>query len=276
MNFKQIIGNITATIFPVRTIRGGYGSGLKISSKNSSADYSGGKNEYPVQQVIARYLKQGDVFYDIGANVGFFSLIAARLVGASGQVYAFEPVPANASLIQKNAEINNLRNITVFQKAISDNNGKGDLIQTEHPGGAKLSVVDTPLNSPIKMIIPVEVISIDGLLINRDILPPKLVKIDVEGAEIQVLKGMSTTIGKYKPLVIYEVDHKNKDEFMFRIEQIDAFINEFGYKLKILEDSYPNINWYVRHAVAFPEDSFLSDLGLNDKAGMRKRTSKTD
>jgi predicted methyltransferase len=114
MNFKQRIGNITTTIYPVRTIRRGIGSDLKINTKNSSGDYQSGTNEYPVQQVLARYLKTDDVFYDIGANIGFFSLIAARLVGPSGHVYAFEPVPDSILILKENILLNYFKNITVF------------------------------------------------------------------------------------------------------------------------------------------------------------------
>jgi FkbM family methyltransferase len=252
MKIRKLISSFIGIFKPVRRIRKGIGAGLKINIRHASGNYITGTNEFPVQEILAHYLKSGDVFYDIGANIGFFSLLAARLVGPSGRVYAFEPVPENAFDVIKNAELNNFQNISVIQKAVSTDKGEGELIVTKHPGGAKLSTVNTPLNSPVKGTIIVDIINIDGLVECQQIPPPALVKIDVEGAELKVLQGMVNTIKRFKPIIIYELDHKYEEGFMRMDKEIDAFIHTLGYEIKPLEDSYSDIKWNVKHVVAIP------------------------
>jgi FkbM family methyltransferase len=235
-----------------RAIRTGLGAGLKLTTNKASADYTEGTNEYPVQLVLAKHLKPGDIFYDIGANVGFFTIIGARLVGPSGHVYAFEPIPETAARVQHNTKLNNFQNITVFTKAVSSSTGEGELLVTRHPGGAKLSTICTPLNSEISGTISVELVSIDDYIARKTLPPPNLVKIDVEGAELDVLRGMCETIKQFKPIIIYETDHKYKEDFSLKNNEIDTFMHTLRYKITSLEDSYPDINWHVRHAIAIP------------------------
>ena len=75
-------------------------------------------------KTIKTHVKKGDVVLDIGANIGYYTLIFAELVGEKGKVYAFEPDPTNFDLLRKNVEINGYRNITLIQKAVSNKNGK--------------------------------------------------------------------------------------------------------------------------------------------------------
>jgi FkbM family methyltransferase len=234
------------------TIRSGYGAGLKLNMRNASGDYAEGTNETPVQEALARYLKSGDVFYDIGANIGFFTVIAARLVGPSGRVYAFEPVPDNAKGIRRNAQLNNLQNITVFEKAVSKSAGKADLLLTRHPGGAKLSTVGTPLNSEMKGVVAVDVVCIDDLVTSKRLPPPSVVKVDVEGAELDVLCGMSKTVQQFKPVVICEIDHKDKEGFTRGDQELTDLLCALDYGITPLEDAYPHIRWHVKHVVAVP------------------------
>src|SRR5918994_1204228 len=83
-----------------RTVLRGPAAGLRISTGNSSANYAEGTNELPVQHAVEELLRKGDTFFDIGANVGFFSLLAARRVGTHGKVVAFEVVPEIATTLE--------------------------------------------------------------------------------------------------------------------------------------------------------------------------------
>ncbi|NEO67074.1 MAG: FkbM family methyltransferase, partial [Moorea sp. SIO4G2] len=78
-----------------------------------------------------------------------------------------------------------------------------------------------------------------------------VVKIDVEGAEINVLRGMIETIKEYQPILIYEVDDGNQESFKLKNQTIEMFIDSLGYKIMPLEPAYPNIPWYVGHAIAY-------------------------
>jgi predicted RNA methylase len=81
-------------------------------------NYLNGKGELAVQQALAARIQPGEVFYDLGANIGLFSLMAARLVGASGEVYSFEPDPVNAARLRRNVAQNRLTNVTVVEHGV--------------------------------------------------------------------------------------------------------------------------------------------------------------
>jgi FkbM family methyltransferase len=199
---------------------------------------------------LANLLNPGDVFYDVGANVGFFTVIGAKIVGPTGQVYAFEPVPDNYSFLGKNIEINNFRNVSTHKYAISKSGGKGELFLSEYSGGSTLSEASMPPD--FKGTLPVELATIDDLVVEKGFLPPSLVKIDVEGAEMDVIQGMVQTIEQYKPIIIYEIDDGDENAYIQKQQECDRFIQNFGYEVIRLENSYPIDSWMVSNTVAIP------------------------
>lgn len=232
------------------TIPTGVGAGLRFNAAASNPDYALGTNEQPVQEAFAHYLQPGAVVYDIGANVGFFTVISARLVGPAGHVYAFEPLPENTVTIRRNIALNNFQHVTVFEQAVSDTSGKGELMVAHYSGGSALTSATLPPD--VKGSLPVELVTIDDLIHQQNLRPPTFVKIDVEGAEIAVLRGMIQTIQTYKPIIIYEIDDEHEADFQRKQEICDTFMRDAGYTITILEDAYPDIGWRVRNAVALP------------------------
>src|SRR5579859_3294923 len=134
---------------------------------------------------MVRHLGPGAVMYDIGANIGFFSLLGARLTGPEpGHVYAFEPAPVNAEAIQVNADRNEFSNITVIAKAVGETRGRVRLQLVDDAAWSRLEAYGAhPLTEDI---LDVEQVTIDELVDVGEIRPPELVKIDVEGAELAV------------------------------------------------------------------------------------------
>ena len=232
------------------TIAEGIGTGLRFNSANSNPEYGLGLNEMPVQEAFGRYLHEGGVFYDVGANVGFFTVIGARLVGPAGQVHAFEPVPENAAAVQHNCDLNGMKQVTVWETAVSDTNGTGELQLAHHSGGASLSVAAPPPD--YKGTISINLITLDDFVGQQRGAPPSFVKIDVEGAEINVLRGMTHTIQTYKPTLIIEIDDGEPAEFQRKKELCITFLAELGYKIEMLPDSYARGNWSVENFVALP------------------------
>lgn len=234
-------------------IREGVASGLKFNAGTYNLDTALGTYEMPVQEILSQYLKPGDIFYDIGANVGFFTILAANLVGASGQVYAFEPEAKNVAILRRNAELNHFANVTVMEKAVSRTTGVEAFYLTKCVGGHTLASVGRKFD--IEECLTVSTVSIDDLLLQqpREIKPPTLVKVDVEGAEIDVLHGMSQTIQQYQPLILYEVDDENKDNLLSKKKVIDEFLLAYKYQIKPLVEAYPGIPWNVGHAIAIPQ-----------------------
>jgi FkbM family methyltransferase len=233
------------------TLTHGVGKGLKFNGGNSNPDYAFGTYELPVQNVLARYLQPGDIFYDIGANFGFFTAIAARLVGPSGRVYAFEPEWHNTRRIRVNLELNHLSNVSVLEKAVSCKSGTGKLLLTHYPGGHTLSTVMAPPDVTATMAI--ETIAIDDAIENLEIDPPTLVKIDVEGAELDVLYGMADTLKIFRPIVIYEIDDERQEGVLEKRCVLDDFVSHFNYEILTLEAAYPGLKWQVAHAIALPK-----------------------
>lgn len=143
---------------------------------------------------LKEWLQAGDTFWDIGANVGFTSLPAARIVGASGRVVAVEPSPSNLNWLKRHIELNQCKNIvTVVEAAVCEQNGGSVTFSLLHDGRSPSNslMFSSSVNgqSPeVSRQISVPAISLDGLLAEQQ-RAPKLVKIDVEGAELMVLKG---------------------------------------------------------------------------------------
>jgi FkbM family methyltransferase len=232
------------------TIRKGVGAGLKFDAPQADPGFRLGTYELPVQKALTRYLQPGAVFYDIGANVGFFSIIAAKLVGNTGRVYAFEPVPENVTTIQRNIELNCLTNVTVIDKAVSSSSGQAELLLAHHIGGAVLATAAMPPDLKGKMLV--ETVTIDALLERIPLKPPTIVKIDVEGAEIDVLSGMIQTIQTFKPVILYEVDDNDRSIFEHKSQELATLMASLDYRITGLEDSYPGSQWHVGHTVAVP------------------------
>lgn len=189
-----------------------------------------GNLESSVQEAMVRHLGRGGVFYDIGANLGFFSLLAGHLAGLEeGRVYAFEAAPENAQAIRRHAELNGVPNITVIAAAVSSHAGVGRLQIVDDQSWSKLEDYGEHPNT--EQVIEVELVAIDDLVADGRVPPPTVVKIDVEGAEIAVLEGMARTLQEHRPAVICEL-HGTHDEFV-------AFMDAHDYRLINLEGTIP-------------------------------------
>lgn len=234
----------------VWTIEGGEGAGLKLRLPQNR-EYITGSSEIPVQKELARLLSAGNVFYDIGANVGFFSLIAAKLVGSAGLVYAFEPVAENAASIRENASLNNHRNLLLLDVAVGKVSENAELLLTGWDGGSSLSSSVVKPSDP-RLKRNVRVVALDDIIEQEKLRPPNVVKIDVEGVELDVIQGMTKTIANSKPVLLYEIDDGDKASFERRWTELDSFVAEFGYKIVHLEKSYPTMKWNVGHTLALP------------------------
>jgi FkbM family methyltransferase len=234
---------------PVR-IPNGMGKGLQFDPGHADLAYAMGTNEQPVQAELARLIKPGDVFYDIGANIGFFSVICARLVGPEGQVYAFEPVPENVHILENNLEFNRFKQATVIPKAVSSVSGQGELLLSHHPGGSALSIGDVPVD--MKGSMKVALVSIDDLVFEGNFRPPDVIKIDVEGAEADVLAGLTRTLQQVRPTVLYEIDDQDSVSFMRKQDQLENILGAHGYAITRIPDSYPDSPWIVGHFIATP------------------------
>lgn len=137
-------------------------------------------------------VKNGHIVYDIGAHMGYYTLIASRLVGPLGRVFAFEPHPYNLRILRRHLELNSLTNCVIIPAAVSDQTGKAKFAFGTGTGTGHLADLGE---------IEVKTVCIDDLMARGELLPPNVIKIDVEGAEIKVLKGALKTIQTYCPTI---------------------------------------------------------------------------
>lgn len=246
----HLISKLREAFSDTRVIAAGHAAGLKFSARRADPNFARGSYERPLQDAIAANLAAGDVFYDIGANIGFFSLLAARRVTAQGSVYAFEPVPNNAAMIVRNAALNGFASIEVFNEAVGARTGRAELNLAHHIGGAVLASAGTPPDMRGRM--QVDVVALDDVIARRKLRPPALVKIDVEGAELDVLSGMRQTLSAHRPKVVYEIDDVSRAGVARKAADISAFLAGWGYVLTALPAAYANDTWQVAHVLARP------------------------
>ena len=232
----------------VETIKSGSGTGLRFDTGLGTNLFITGEYERPVQGAISSLVKQGDVCYDIGANLGFFTVLFGRLAGTAGIVYAFEPVPSNASVLERNARLNGLSNIQILRMACSRQSGSSELMLARHIGGAVLKSAGVPPD--LNGSIVVETATIDSLVNTQKIAPPNVVKIDVEGAEMDVLEGMKKVLKEWGPAVIIEVDDASAAKCEEKLSKCREFLHEYNYQTELIPNSYADGKWYVRHFIA--------------------------
>lgn len=229
-------------------MKDGPAKGLRMEVGNMTESYLRGDYERPVQEALAVMLKEGDVFFDVGANIGFFANLAARFIEPAGAVYAFEPVPENAQMIYRNAKLNHFDNIWIFTIALSSATGAEELLLARYAGGAVLKSAGVPPDRSGSLMV--ETSTLDDFLQRPGVSAPDVVKIDVEGAEEDVLHGMADTLRRCAPKLILEVDDAEKAGCEKKWASCAAYLSGFGYRCEALPNSYRDGNWFVRHLVA--------------------------
>jgi FkbM family methyltransferase len=158
--------------------------------------------------VVSELLSAGPirVAYDVGAHLGFMSLVLSRIVGETGRVFAFEPIPENRVAIDRLIGMNRLDQvIQVTSLALGESNGKKKMLLRECSSMHQLEEAYQGKGSNIYSTVDVESCTLDSFIFERGNLIPQLIKIDVEGAEELVLKGALKTLEVYKPTMVIEI-----------------------------------------------------------------------
>jgi FkbM family methyltransferase len=189
---------------------------------------------------VRRVLHPGDVAVDIGAHIGFFSMQMAASVGAAGRVYAFEPFDANAELLERSIAENRFDDRIVFRRAaVGAATGEATLTfprETLNSGGAYLLRDGAaPLTGNLTRTVPV--VALDDLPLER---PVRLVKMDVEGAEPQVLRGARRLLHEDRPVILSELHPTQLDRASgINVASFLALARELGYRAHRMEIGGP-------------------------------------
>jgi len=146
-------------------------------------------------KVFCQEIKNGNVVIDIGANVGYYSMLASKLVGSKGLVLAFEPEESNYRLLKKNIRVNGLKNVRTYQLAVSDNSGTATLYKcSKNHGDHRLyNSGDGRKENTVRTV------SLDDFMDNK-VKKVDFIKMDIQGWELKVLRGMKRTITRNPPL----------------------------------------------------------------------------
>lgn len=186
-----------------------------------------GSFEYQKQRLMSSMLHAGDTMYDVGANVGYYALLASHKVGPTGRVIAFEPLPANVRLVQRHLRLNRVRNVSVQEVAVSDHEGLARFAPHASNAMGKLSEAGT---------LEVEMLSLDSLSETGQFPEPNLIKIDVEGAELGVLRGASHLLARARPTILLATHGAEVHR------QCCDFLRGAGYELRPIDPSVASIS----------------------------------
>lgn len=179
-----------------------------------------GTYEHQKQNSIAKMVEPGTVFYDIGSNVGFYTLLASALVGERGKVFSFEPLPSNLLFLHRHLALNCTENVIVVEAAVSDASGQARF--ANGPRGEMAHI------SPTGSLL-VQTVSLDNLFIHGNILPPNYIKIDAEGAELQILQGSRIVIERTRPVIFLATHGHHLAAACLK------YLNGFGYQIGIID-----------------------------------------
>lgn len=205
----------------------GLGKGLWMNvDPRFDVRYMDGGHEPWIQELLTSELQAGDCYFDVGAHTGFFAMIAARVVGPTGCVVAFEADPENAALLKANVERNDLQQVKIVQAAVWSRAGevtfeRGPAESNRMQGHVSDNVSSGRTAGRAEIFVPA--VSLDEVVFERGMGAPKLVKIDIEGAEWGALQGARRLLGEKKPRVLCEVHDPPE------VEKIQNYLRELGY-----------------------------------------------
>jgi FkbM family methyltransferase len=180
--------------------------------------------ERDVREVFDRVIRNGDTVADIGANFGLHTMYLASLTGAAGRVFAFEPVPSNVGLLRTHLRYNGFTDcVTVVQSAVSNSPAQSlDLRLSEDAFAVEASLVG---GSELRRIT-VPNVRLDDFEFGT---VPTLLKIDVEGAELEVIRGGEALLRRSHPVLVMEVHGPALAAFGSSVPELQETLRSFGY-----------------------------------------------
>jgi len=216
----------------------GLGKGLWMyADPRFELGYTNGDHEPWIQDLLKSELRPGDCYYDVGAHAGFFSIIAARFVGPTGQIVTFEPDPANAAALRANIARNGITQIAVVEAAVWSSPGEVTFERASDASNRTQGHVTSMMDSRLAQI-SVPAVRLDDIVFEARNPAPHLIKMDVEGAEWGALQGASRLLSEVRPKLLCEVHDPSQ------MEQIRAYLERFGYAAEEWQPVHPHYSDY--------------------------------
>lgn len=222
------------------------GNGIKMyfdytNPRLSHIIYDVDIEEGKIKQAFLDLIQDGDIVIDVGANIGEYSLIAAQKVKQNGQVISIEPLKETVQTLKNNFQLNNFSNFEIINKVIGNETKKVNLYK--QLDGGTMGFVDSSLTGRnFNKAGEVEMTTIDEILLTRNLENVKVMKIDIEGYEFELLKGAKESLKnkKIKNLII-EVHVNYLKEKGISEKQFYDYLREQGYVVNMIQDTSSNL-----------------------------------
>lgn len=196
--------------------------------------FAGGKiHERPVTLMILDALKDAKCFVDCGANLGWYTCLAGEFI-PDGLVYGFEMDDLNFKLLRKNVAVNNFSHVMLYHAALSDTSGSATYRRDETGPNPSNSLSSSVTNRGVSDVITVDAISLDTFFADKAI-KPDLVKIDVEGAETKVLRGMAVLLKNPRIKLFVEIHPRALKELQSSVDEVLSILLENGFDVFVIE-----------------------------------------
>ena len=210
-------------------IQAGPAQGLWLElNPRTGQSYLRGEAEIASQEILSDRLRPGMVFYDLGANIGLFSLLAAHIVGAGGKVVSFEPDPEVAARLRRNIARNGFTNVTVVESGVWSASGEVNFLPadaTSPDRGTGRFVTGERASAA-----PVHCIALDDFI--HETSAPDAIKCDVEGAEVEVLCGAENMLRTARPWILCEMHSIANDRAAREL------LGRLGYSFQAVDDTH--------------------------------------
>jgi FkbM family methyltransferase len=221
-------------------------------------DYWLGTYEPELQAALHALIQPGAVIFDVGANIGYVSLLLAKAAGENGHVYAFEALPENVDLWHKNMALNGMETrLSLFAGAVTQSAGPVRfLVHTS--GGMGKAAGSAGRADKYQSVLTIPGISLDEFVYEQGNPPPQVVKMDIEGGEVLALPGMRRILAEARPLMLMELHGPESSRVAWET------LTTAGYKIRWMRRGYPVVaslealGWKA-YIVAKPNDSNRKD-----------------
>lgn len=236
---------------------------LDLAEGIDLAIYAFGKFETTTANLFKRMVKPGMTVFDVGANIGAHTLPLAHLVGDQGTVYAFEPTDWAVTKLKTNLSLNpNFANRVKLQQAFLSSNSSGNKVDEVYASWSLEEKKVDPVHGGVAFKLNnVPTLSIDEFVEAKNISKIDFFKIDVDGFEVEVLRGAKKSFAKFRPPILIELCPYIFERYNYSMDQLLDFFKENNYSLISLDESkkYPmNKDLYK----LIPENGSINALAL--------------
>ena len=269
---KPAKGKLESVTFRLRTLLHAgsstislpFGATWALRDSALDGDLRSGAFESAETAFAMRFLRQGMMVLDVGAHHGFYTLLASLRVGPAGRVIAFEPSPRERKRLKRHIKMNNCKNVRIEPLAVGASHGQATLFLVE---GAEdyCNSLRPPVTQARTISIRVEVTSLDEYLSNEAIPKVNFIKLDVEGSELDALKGAVRLLATApRPVLMVEVYDIRTEPWGYRAHEIVQFLSQATYEwFSLLGDGTPRAiepgkDRYDANLVAVPREDLQS------------------